>query len=50
MTGCIMRRTFRAWCTAPVRFDPETRRVKDPRMIEVEVQNGKFVLWNGNKS
>lgn len=33
-----------------VRFDPETRRVKDPHMIEVVVRDGQFVLWNGSKS
>lgn len=33
-----------------VRFDPATRRVQDPHMIEVVVQNGQFVVWNGSKS
>ncbi len=33
-----------------VRFDPATRRVQNPHMIGVVVQNGQFVLWNAGKS
>jgi branched-chain amino acid transport system substrate-binding protein len=30
-----------------VRFDPETRRVKNPSVIDLVVHNGAFVLWEG---
>jgi len=33
-----------------VRFDPETRRVKNPSMIELSVRNGGFVLWDGTRA
>ncbi|MCC6455526.1 MAG: ABC transporter substrate-binding protein [Caldilineaceae bacterium] len=30
-------------------FDPETRRVKDPQFVNLQVQGGEFVLWDGVK-
>lgn len=32
-----------------VSFNPETRRISGPRNINIIVQNGKFVLWDGSK-
>jgi branched-chain amino acid transport system substrate-binding protein len=32
-----------------VRFDPETRRVKNPSVIHLVVHNGSFALWEGTK-
>ena len=30
-------------------FDPETRRVQDPQFVDLQVQGGAFVLWDGVK-
>ena len=30
-------------------FDPETRRVKDPQFVNLQVVDGEFVLWDGVK-
>lgn len=30
-------------------FNPETRRVQDPEFVGLQVQDGKFVLWDGTK-
>ena len=30
-------------------FNPETRRVQDPEFVGLQVQEGKFVLWDGTK-
>jgi len=32
-----------------VTFDPKTRRVQDPQFLDVQVKDGKFVLWDGKK-
>lgn len=30
-------------------FDPETRRVKDPQFVGLQIVDGEFVLWDGTK-
>jgi len=31
-----------------ITFDPETRRVRNPSVIELVVKNGAFALWDGS--